>query len=142
LIPTLLSSVVLTSCLAGTAWAATPLSASHAWIRWLPGDLPLAGYVTLENHGKKSVKLVSAHSKAFKRIELHHSMENEGMSEMKKVNAVSVPAHGAFSFKPGGYHLMMWRGAKLKPGDKVPVTLKFAGGDTLRVVFTLKGVAG
>ncbi|HET6655298.1 MAG TPA: copper chaperone PCu(A)C, partial [Gammaproteobacteria bacterium] len=105
--------IVLSLLFAGSAMAAEPVTASGAWIRLLPGDLPLAGYVTLHNHSDHPMKLVGAKSSAFKRIEMHHSMTMSGMSSMKPVASVTVPAGGEFSFSPGGYHLMMWRRVEL-----------------------------
>ncbi|MGH8274247.1 MAG: copper chaperone PCu(A)C [Gammaproteobacteria bacterium] len=124
----------------GVAFAAAPVTASGAWIRWLPGQIPLAGYVTLHNHGARALKLVDASSPAFKRIQLHHSMKmHGGMETMKPVSSVRIPAHGNFRFKPGDYHIMLWRKHALKVGEKVPITLEFKDGKRLRVMFTVKG---
>ncbi|HET7570800.1 MAG TPA: copper chaperone PCu(A)C [Gammaproteobacteria bacterium] len=125
--------------LAGSALAAPPTaSVSGAWIRLLPGDLPLAGYFTLHNNDTKPLKLTGATSPAFKRIELHHSMTMHGMDEMKPIKVAVAPANNALTFAPGGYHLMMWRSRPLKAGMHVPVTLKFADGQHLKVEFTVK----
>lgn len=124
----------------GAAFAAAPATASGAWIRWLPGQIPLAGYVTLHNRSARALKLIGASSPAFKRIQLHHSMKmHGGMETMKPVSSVTIPAHGVFRFKPGDYHLMLWRKHPLKVGDKVPVTFEFGDGTRLRVMFTVKG---
>ncbi len=134
----------LAACLCAAAQAATPtaaqtVSATGAWIRWLPGELPLAGYVNIHNGGTRTLKLIGASSPDFKRIQLHHSMKMHGMETMKPVASVTLPAHGDFRFAPGDYHLMMWRRHELKVGAKVPVLLKFANGSRLRVLFTVKG---
>ncbi len=126
--------------LPGLALGAGSVTVSHAWIRLLPGKVPLAGYVTLHNHSARKVKLVGAASPAFKRVQFHRSMTMRGgMETMKRIASVTVPAHGTFSFAPGNYHIMLWRKKKLKVGDKVPVILKFADGSSLRVQFTVKG---
>ncbi|MGH8271180.1 MAG: copper chaperone PCu(A)C [Gammaproteobacteria bacterium] len=130
------------ACLCGSAQAtaANTVSATNAWIRWLPGELPLAGYVNLHNDGAQARKLVGASSPDCKRIQLHHSMKmRDGMETMKPVAYVTVPAHGEFRFAPGDYHLMMWRKHAFKIGAKVPVLLQFADGARLRVLFTVKG---
>jgi copper(I)-binding protein len=118
--------------------AASPVSVSDAWIRLLPGDLPLAGYFTLHDEGPNALKLTGAKSPAFKRIELHRSMTLHGMEKMKPVKAVMVKAKGTLAFRPGGYHLMMWRSRKLQPGKRVPVTLIFANGQQVRAAFLVK----
>lgn len=124
---------------ARSALAAPPKAAvSGAWIRLLPGDLPLAGYFTLHNNGTKPLKLTGATSPAFNRIELHHSMTMHGMDKMKPIKAAVAPAGSTLTFAPGGYHLMMWRSHPLKVGKQVPVTLEFADGQHLEVEFTVK----
>lgn len=133
--------IVLGLLLAGSAMAAEPVTASGAWIRLLPGDLPLAGYVTLHNHTDKPAKLIGVKSAAFKRIEMHHSMTMSGMDKMMPVNSVTVPPNGEFSFSPGGYHLMMWRRVELHFAQQVPVTLEFADGTQINTQFTVKGPA-
>jgi copper(I)-binding protein len=119
--------------------AVSDITISHAWIRLLPGDGPLAGYVILHNDGGRSLKLVGAQSPAFKRIELHRSMTMNGMDKMTPVQSVNIPADGSFSFSPGDYHLMMWPKKTLHIGDHVPVTLVFANGDHLDTRFIVEG---
>lgn len=140
--PAVLAGAALMLPVAAAAQATAPVGASQAWIRWLPGDLPVAGYVTLSNGTAKPLELVAASSPAFKRIEFHHSMEMDGMSRMKPVSRVTIPAHGRFRFKPGAYHLMMWRKQDIEPGERVPVTFTFADGSRLTVHFVVKGVTG
>lgn len=43
---------------------AADLVVSEAWIRYLPGDIPSAGYFTLENNGRTTVELTGAESAA------------------------------------------------------------------------------
>lgn len=124
--------------MATAAYGGAPLSVSGAWIRLLPGDLPLAGYFALHNQTDRPETLVSATSPMFKRIELHHSMSVHGMDRMTSVKQVKVAPHAAVRFAPGGYHLMMWRKDGLEPGEMVPVTLKFADGTEVSASFTVK----
>ncbi|HET6724662.1 MAG TPA: copper chaperone PCu(A)C [Gammaproteobacteria bacterium] len=121
------------------AFAASPVTASGAWIRLLPGDLPLAGYVTLHNRTRHELRVVGATSRDFDHIEMHHSMHMSGMEKMTPVKAVTVPAGSTFQFAPGGYHLMMWRKHDLKIGNQVPVTLQFANGSRTTITFIVKG---
>ena len=138
---------LLTACAAALALVALPdlavaapvVQASGAWIRWLPAGLPAGGYVTLRNTGARPVELIGAHSPDYGNAMLHQSMSKGGMSEMLHVEQVLIPAHGSVAFKPGSYHIMLMQPKKdVKPGDKVPITLKFAGGMTLRVDFEVR----
>lgn len=123
-------------------FAVAPITVSGAWVRLIPGDAPCGGYLTIHNNTDKPIRLTEVSGPDFKRIEMHHSMGMGGMSHMTPVKSVSVPAHGQFSFSPGGYHLMMWRGGELQVGEQVPLTLRFDDGWTVRATFTVKGAAG
>jgi copper(I)-binding protein len=121
------------------AGGAPAVQAKDAWIRWLPGKLPAAGYVSLSNYGDKPVVLDGAASADYGSAALHETRNKGGVSEMVHVDKITIPAHGTLAFKPGGYHIMLMRAKKpIKPGDKVPVTLLFAGGDKLMVNFEVR----
>lgn len=138
-VPTLATAVIALLLSAG-AVAASPVTVSGAWIRLLPGNAPLGGYVTLHNHADQPITVVGAKSPAFKHIQMHHSMTMDGMDSMQPVDSVTIPADGQFKFAPGGYHLMMYRGdTSLHIGESVPVTLEFADGGQLKIAFTVKG---
>lgn len=126
---------------AGAAHAtqAGQVRASHAWIRLLPGALPASGYVELANDGDRTARLTGAASADYASTMLHRSTTRGGMSEMAMADHLDVPAHGRAALAPGGYHLMLERAARpLKPGDTVPVTLRFADGSTLSVDFQVR----
>jgi periplasmic copper chaperone A len=132
--------------LALAACAALPAQAgnatvSDAWFRALPGKLPAGGYFVLKNSGSKPLTLIGAQSPACGTLMLHMTHQMGGMSHMMAVDSVEVPAHGTFAFAPGGYHLMCMEPA-LKQGTTVPVTLKFAGGETLQASFQVRSAAG
>lgn len=56
------------------------------------------------------------------------------------VESVTVAAHGALHFAPGGYHMMcMSPSDAMTVGATVPVTLKFADGETITAQFPVKG---
>jgi periplasmic copper chaperone A len=123
----------------GAAQAAPTVS--DGWFRALPGNLPAGGYFTLHNPAAKPLRLTGAASPACGMLMLHRSDESGGMARMEDVDAVDVPAGGTLAFAPGGYHLMCMD-AKLKIGDRVPVTFDFADGTTLKADFIVRGPAG
>lgn len=125
---------------AGLAHAATPqVSASHAWIRVLPGDLPAGAYVVLHNDGDQPISLTGAHSDAYGMAMLHQSAQVGGNSHMTMVAALPIPAHGTQALAPGGYHLMLMDARQpVQPGQHVRITLEFTGGGTLPVEFTAR----
>ncbi len=125
-----------------TLWAtstAPALRAEHAWIRLLPGDLPAAGYMVLENHTDKPHQLTSVSSPDFGMVMLHKSVRSSGVQHMQHVDSVTIPAHGKVAFKPGGYHLMlMKRVGQLKVGQVAVMILHFKDGGSLSVGFKLR----
>lgn len=130
--------------LAGIAAAqAAPLTVSDGWFRAMPAAVPSGGYFTLHNGGEKPVTLTGAESPACGMLMLHKSMNQGGMGMMEHVTSVDVAPGGTLEFKPGGHHLMcMHSTAMLKPGARVPVTLKFSGGETVTADFAVRNAAG
>ncbi|MBA2079099.1 MAG: hypothetical protein BGP10_10750 [Rhodanobacter sp. 68-29] len=134
-------SLLLGLLAAVPAHAAAPaqVSASHAWIRVLPGSLPAGAYVVLRNDGDRPVSLTGASSPAYGEAMLHESSNAGGMSRMAMIHALTIPAHGTQTLQPGGYHLMLMDAKHpVQPGDTVKVVLEFADGSTLPVDFAAR----
>lgn len=135
-IPVLMLLILVTSSLL----AANPI-VSDAWLRLLPGDLPLAGYAHIVNNGKHMLTLESASSPAFSEIQFHRSMNHDGMESMTQVQWIRIEPSRSLDFAPGGYHLMMMgRKQPLKLGERIPVTFKFDDHSSITVDFLIKGV--
>ena len=134
----------LSFAFAATAHAAgaQPITAQNAWVRWLPNNLPAAGYVTLVNSGDKPVDLVDISSTDYGDAMLHQTVSNGSSQKMVMVDKLTVPAHGQVAIAPGGYHVML-EGAKHKiaPGDTVHLMLEFSDGATLDTPFAVKSPA-
>jgi periplasmic copper chaperone A len=98
-----------------------------------------AVYVTITNKGKEADALVSASSDAARTVELHKVIHEGGVMKMRPVQKIALPAGGKIEMKPGGYHFMLM-GLKqdLKPGEKVPLTLKFERGGEIRADATVR----
>jgi periplasmic copper chaperone A len=115
------------------------ISAQNAWVRWLPNDLPAAGYVTLKNDGEKPIDLVGVSSDDYGMVMLHQTVSNGSTQKMVMVHKATVPAHGTLDIAPGGYHLMLEHAKhKVAPGDTVHLKLKFSDGATLDTPFAVK----
>jgi periplasmic copper chaperone A len=118
------------------AGQAAQVKAAHAWIRLLPAGLPAGGYVQLHNDGDQPAVIQGARSPRYAQVMLHESTTAGGMGRMKRVDQLTVPAHGEVRFAPGGYHLMLMQAATpVAAGQSVPVTLDFADGSHLQVDF-------
>jgi copper(I)-binding protein len=120
-----------------------PVTVSQARIRWLPGDLPMAGYFRITSHATSPLYLVGATSPAFAELMLHRSIEEAGTSRMEHVDRVALNPAQTVEFAPGGYHLMlMQRKQDVHAGQEVPVTLRFSDGETLTARFKVVGAQG
>lgn len=127
---------------AAQAAGANAISVRHAWVRWLPNNLPAAGYATLVNAGDKPVDLVDISSNDYGDAMLHQTVSNGSSQKMVMVDKLTVPAHGQVSIAPGGYHVMLEDAKhKVAPGDTVHLTLKFSDGETLDTPFVVKSPA-
>jgi len=137
----ILMTLVLVASSSGTA--AADITARHAWIRLLPGDLPAAGYLELINNGAGGVQLTGVQSTRFGAIEVHLSSEQSGVARMRRVDTLAIPAGKTVALKPRGYHLMLFEPVDdLKPGGQVTVTLEFSDGSQLPVNFLLRDATG
>jgi copper(I)-binding protein len=114
-----------------------------AWIRWLPAGVPAGGYATVSNTGEKPAILTTVSSPYFKVIAIHRSKEEGGSITMAPVERIIIGAHSRLDFAAAGYHLMMMQPTRsIGPGERVPVTLRFADGLTLTVTFDVKTLGG
>jgi copper(I)-binding protein len=127
--------------LAAAPALASGVTVSDAWFRSLPAGLPAGGYMVLHNPGDKDAVLTAASSPACGSIMLHQSETMNGMSGMTMAESITVPAHGTFVFKPGGYHLMCMT-SKMTIGTNVTVTLAFGDGTKVTAAFAVKNAKG
>ena len=132
--------------LANTAFAHADggIVVKDAWVREAPPSAPvLAAYMTIENHTDKDKVLTGVTSSVFKKIEMHKTVNKDGMASMEQQNELPIAAESAVKLEPGGFHLMLFNPAKtLKAGDDISFTLKFANGSTSIVNATVKKAMG
>lgn len=131
---------LLISMTASTSATAGKLEAHDAWAREAPPNTTvMAGYLTLHNHSKKTYTLVSVTSADFKRVEIHRTEEQDGMTKMLPVSRVMLSTNGSVSFQPGGMHLMLMKPKKsLKAGDTIALNLIFSDESSLKVSLPIK----
>jgi copper(I)-binding protein len=118
-------------------WTAALVSAGetvtveNAWVPWAPTVVKVhAGYMTVINRSDADQQLVGASSSDYERVELHESSVKDGVSEMRSVDQVTIPANGRVAFAPAGLHFMLI-------GPRRPQAV----GDRVRIVLRLRGVA-
>jgi copper(I)-binding protein len=137
-----LSCVGAVASAPASAAGAAAITATNAWVRWLPNNLPAAGYVTLTNASDKNIDLTDVTSPDYGSAMLHQTVSNGSTTNMVMVDKATVPAHGSLKIAPGGYHIMLEEAThKVAPGDTVHLKLTFSDGETLVTSFAVKSPA-
>ena len=137
------ASLICAASAAAQAGPSAGIEVSDAWIRWLPGNLPAAGYLTLVNRGDRPLILVAASSPNYAEVSLHRSLDRAGIGEMVPMRQITIGAHASLKFAAMGYHMMLMQPTKaLQPGDQVPITLHFADGSAVTVKFAVRAPNG
>jgi copper(I)-binding protein len=132
----LLAALLL--CSMASAHDGAAVQVRDPWARWLPGDLPAAGYLTLVNSSDTPVKLIGASCDDYGSVLLHQNRLQGGTSQMSAAEAITVKAHSSLDFAAAGYHLMLMRPKRsLNPGDRITITLEFASIAPMAVQFEL-----
>lgn len=116
--------------------AGPQLEVSGAWGRPSPGSaVNAAFYLTIQNSGRASDKLVGATIAACGAVELHQSLIDENnVMRMQRMAEIEIPAGEAIKLEVGGLHLMcLNKEIELTAGDQIPLTLSFATSDNIQV---------
>lgn len=117
--------------------AAGAFDIQQVWSRAMPPSAPTgAVYFSLQNPTDEADRLVGVRTERAEKAELHTHLHEGEVMRMQQVEAVDVPASGQVEFKPGGYHVMLFKLSKqLVAGDRFPLTLIFenAGEVTVEV---------
>jgi len=119
---------------------AESLQITEAWIKNLPMVVPMrAGYMNITNKGSSKIAIESLASESFAKIEIHQSIEIDGMMSMQPIPGLVVLPGESIQLQPGGYHLMMMNPLQeLKLGDKIIVTLRFDDQTTQTIIMIVR----
>ncbi|HEX8584751.1 MAG TPA: copper chaperone PCu(A)C [Allosphingosinicella sp.] len=115
----------------------------EAWVR-LPAakGQPGAAYFRLEGN-VEGTRLTGITSPLVRRIELHESVEKNGVTRMEKRKEIDFPYRGALVFEPGGRHAMLFTINKsVKPGSTLPLTFSFNTAAPVTVNAEVRDAAG
>jgi copper(I)-binding protein len=139
----LLAGLLFTGLMAAELPSQSAVHVSAAWIRWLPANLPAAGYLTLINEGDRPVALMSVDSPAYANVQLHRTLWQGGTTRMLAVPSIAIAAHSTLNFAALGYHLMLQQPrSAVAPGKPLALTLHFADGGTLRISAEVRAPSG
>jgi copper(I)-binding protein len=122
-----------------SADVAATITVSNAWIRWLPSNLPAAGYATLRNVGDQPATLTGASTPDYGAAMFHESRNQRGVEQMMPIDSIEIKPHSQVSFAPQSYHIMLMRPTRnIHPGDSVLLSLHFSNGQSLPVQFEVR----
>lgn len=116
---------------------------SQAWSRATPGGAKVAGgFLTIENKGSTTDKLVAVSAEIAGKVEVHEMAMDNGVMKMRPLDKGLVIEPGkTVKLAPGGNHLMLQDLKRpFKQGDKVPVTLEFEKAGKVAVSLDVQGV--
>jgi hypothetical protein len=109
-----------------SAFAGTP-EVSDAWARATPPGVEVgAAYLTIQG-GDQDDRLLGASTAGAKTVELHTVVEEGGVSRMRPIDYLPVPAGQRVTLEPKGTHLMLIGLMQpLVAGAELPLRLRFA----------------
>jgi copper(I)-binding protein len=137
----LLLALIVSAAPASAESPASPLavSASNPWLRWLPGGLPAAAYVTLRNDGDRTATLVGVSSIDYGSAMFHESRNQNGVEKMLTLDHIAIAPRAEVRFAPQGLHIMLMQPNRLiAPGEQLLLRLQFADGTSLPVRFEVR----
>lgn len=132
---TRLFTLLVAAMLAGCSAPETPLVASEVEVtRPMPGRHMSAGFLVLSNNTDAEIRITKVTSPQFGDVEIHETTVVDGVSRMRKLEALVVPARGSVTLQRGGKHLMLMRAGEL--GDAITLQLESDGEPVLTIEYT------
>jgi len=133
------SSLMIVACLSACDPATPPLDMglviSDARVQMpMNGKSITSGYFDITNHSNVDDSIIGIESPVAERVEMHLSEEIDGIMKMRRQVAIDIKAGESVSFKPGGYHLMLFGvGLKADQNDAA-VTFKFKHASDVTII--------
>ena len=123
---------------------AAEMTVENAWVREAPPVSRVqAAYATLKNNQPTDIELVSATSPAFKKIEFHKTISENGLTKMQQQTSIVIPTSKSAVLKPEGMHMMLFNPVTpLRAGEKINIHFKFSNGVTTTSSFVVKKATG
>jgi len=115
----------------------------NSWIRLAPPVAEnSAGYFTVTNHAKETIKITSVESTVAKHTALHDMLIVDGAMAMEHIPELVLKAGESVEFRPGGKHLMLIGLVEpLKLDQKVEVTFVLSNGTKQALTMVVKRAA-
>ena len=97
-----------------------------------PGVPMQAAYLKLRNNTETPIRITSAASPDFERVELHETVVEDGIARMRRVDQVIIEPQAEIAFERGGLHLMLMRPTG-QSASGARIRLDFFDGDRLLI---------
>jgi periplasmic copper chaperone A len=120
-----------------------PLDIRTPWTRETPrGTTISGGYVEIKNNGTAVDRLLSGTVGVAKRLEIHSTTIEDGVTKMRQVTTgIEIKPGETLKFEPGSSHLMFVNLVQpLHQGEKVRGTLTFEHAGTIDIEYAVVGV--
>lgn len=109
-----------------------PLAAGDVEItRPVPGRQMSAGYLSLTNNTDQAIRITGVSSPQYRVVEIHETRIEDGVSRMRALPEIIVPARSTVALERGGKHLMLM--GALDSGEKVSLVLTSDGAPVLTI---------
>jgi len=107
------------------------LHISNAWVRAAPPNVKvMVAYATVKNSSEYTIWITAAESERFNSVEIHETIEENGMASMVHLGFVRLEPGQTAHFEPGGKHLMLFTAQNTtRIGDYIPFNLVLGNGD-------------
>lgn len=132
-----IAAVLLWPRKADVAFRKGDIAVSAPWARATPGPLRIGvAYMTIANRGSAPDRLLRVETPVAGRAELHTTVTQNGVMQMRTVESVALPPGHTVQFAPGGMHIMLIDlKAPLEEGGRFDMQLIFerTGGVDIQV---------
>jgi len=110
---------------------------------WSPEAPPMArvmaGYMQITSKLDKEILIEKITSPQFKSVEMHRTVQTNGMAMMEWQLHIHVPTEKVTKLEPGGKHLMLIKPVKrLKAGEKIKLILHLSNHTQQTVIATVR----
>jgi copper(I)-binding protein len=117
------------------------IAVEDGWARaTAPGQYGAAVYLTVVNRGGGADRLIEVSVSRAGHAMLHGSSMEGGVMRMRHLpDGLAIPPSSTVELAPNGPHIMLaGLGAPLRPGERFPVTLRFAKAGTKDAIVTVE----
>ncbi len=115
----------------------------NAWMRAGAAGATTGAYAVIYNTRSDSVNVIGATSDVADTVEVHESMNHDGMVHMEPQRSLTIPAGDSVVLAPGGKHFMVRVLQRtLTAGEVVDVRILLSNGAVVNVPFAVRPIGG